>query len=228
MTATILDLFDSGRKRVVDRAYVDTSGSVQTKLPLGTQTKSGKQVGTDTLSNINIGPEGQLTENVSIERIYPHTFDVDEAEGQARMHIVRALDDAQRALECFGDADLESMCSRLTLVAATMSKAHEVIEFNESLGAVVSFVRRAILASSSEDVTRPALNSLVNTLQTVSANPMIDLDEACDLTEQLANEGWRGEHGVASALIAAMLDSLSSEEGAEVQKELFGETIDNE
>lgn len=86
-----------------------------------------------------------------------------------------------------------------------MGSAYPLTEFNESLGGVVAFVRRATLAASSAELSRSALNALVYALQSLVSNPMLDLDEASDFVDKLANEGWQGEHKVADELVATLL-----------------------
>jgi hypothetical protein len=155
----------------------------------------------------------------SPESIYPHIFDEESVPGQARILIASALSDARRALDSFGAADLEAVGSSLAEVAATLREAHSFTAFNESLGGVVSYVRRAALTARAVEVSRASLNVLVHVLQTAYSNPMLDLDEAADLVEKLEKEGWHGELEVVSALVAALLDD--DEEGAEGQSLLF-------
>lgn len=154
-----------------------------------------------------------------VERIYPHAFDDSDMAGQARVFVLKALEDARLALESFGEADLGSIGTRLSLIAAAMNSAHPLTEFNENLGAVVSFIRRAMLTMSGSDTTRPALNALVHVLQSLSLNPMIDLDDASDLVDKLVNEGWRGEHGIADELVAALFADSDAEVHAETLKQ---------
>lgn len=183
--------------------------------------KSDEMSRTD-FASVAIGTEQKINPS-PIERVYPHLFDDAGPANQFRIYISKALRDAQLALESFGEADLESVGSRLTLVATTMGGAHPLTNFNESLGAVVSFVRRATLTASYADITRSALNALVHVLQSAITDPMLDLDEASDLVDKLSSEGWRGEHGVVNELIAVLLDDLDTEAGAEIQAQLFSE-----
>jgi hypothetical protein len=188
---------------------IDASSSASAKVTKGTVTVG--LAGSD-------APSRDLS---SIDRLYPHLFDESEAGGQARIHIGQALKDAQLALHAFGEADLDTVSTRLTLVAPHMAKAYTHTEFNPSLGAVVSYVRRAVLQASPADVSRSALNALVSVLQSALDDPAIELDEAADLTEKLANEGWNGDHVAVNELIAAMADDPELE--AEVQALLFPE-----
>jgi len=167
--------------------------------------------------------EAEQDIKLPIERVYPHLFDDEGPASLVRSHISNALKDSQQALESFGEADLESVGTLLILIATKMSSVHPLTEFNESLGAVVSFVRRATLTASSPDITRSALNALVHVLQSAAANPMLDLDEASDLVDKLSAEGWHGEHKIVSDLVAVLLDDINAETDAEVQIQMFNE-----
>lgn len=156
-----------------------------------------------------------------VERFYPHIFDEAGSAGQARLLIISALSDAQKALEAFGHAELDVVGTQLALIATTMSKAHRLSDFNESLGAVISFVRRATLVASSADISRSALNILIHALRTISENPMLALDEAADIVDKLSGEGWRGEHGIADAIVSALFGDESTEDDSEEQFRIF-------
>lgn len=161
-------------------------------------------------------------EPLPVERIYPHVFDEDIKAGQCLVYLRSAIKDADDAIEAFGEPDFQAVGTRLAQIAVAMGKAHSLTEFNESLGGVISFIRRATLIASNDDISRPALNSLLNVLKLSVANPMMDLDEASELVDKLANDGWRGEHALANEIIRALIDStdLSVEE---MQAPLFSE-----
>lgn len=144
---------------------------------------------------------------LSVKRIYPHVFDENKTAGQAVIYLRSAINDANVAIDAFGEPDLQTVTSRLTQIAVTMGKVHAMTEFNESLGAVVSFIRRATLTASNDELSRSALNSLVNVLGLMAANPMMDLDEASDLVDKLSNDGWPGEHKLANELVMALMDN---------------------
>lgn len=160
---------------------------------------------------------------LSVKRIYPHVFDENITAGQAVIYLHSAINDANVAIDAFGEPDLQTVGTRLTQIAVTMGKVHAMTEFNESLGAVVSFIRRATLTASNDELSRSALNSLIHVLELMAANPMMDLDEASDLVDKLSNDGWRGEHKLANELIMALMDS-SDLPIDEVQALLFPES----
>ena len=157
------------------------------------------------------------------EQVYPHLFDEDTSAGQTRMLVELALNDARNALESFGQNDFDTIGSRLGLIATSMQKAHRLTTFNESFGSVISYIRRAVLAANSADVTRGGLNALVQALQSLSANPAMDLDDASDLVEALSAEGWQGDHDTVNALIEILLTGDSEPNVSSDQAELFFE-----
>lgn len=160
----------------------------------------GAELGNDQIDSNNSVP-------LSAERVYPHVFDESIKAGQAIAYLRIAINDANVAIDAFGEPDMETVLTRLTQIAAAMGKAHSLTDFNECLGAVVSYIRRATLAVSNEELTRSALNSLIHVLGLMAANPMMDLDEAGDLVDKLSNDGWKGEHGFVNELILALVDS---------------------
>lgn len=180
-----------------------TYTSKETVSEVVRQRRSGIFSGTgldDTAEAFEAGP-------LPVEILYPHVFDEDIKSGQALVNIRSAISDAQAAVDAFGEPDLQAVSTRLAQIAVTMGKAHALTDFNKSLGAVISFIRRAMLTASSDEVSRSSLNALVNVLGLVAANPMIDLDDACDLVDKLSDEGWHGEHVLADELVKALIDS---------------------
>lgn len=157
-----------------------------------------------------------------VERIYPHVFDEDKKSGQALNYLRSAVNDAKAAIDSFGVPDMQTVGTRLVQIAATMSKTYPLTDFNESLGGVVAFIRRATLAAPSADLSRSTLNCLAHVLELMVANPMLDLDEASDLVEKLTNDGWHGEHILANELIRALSDDTELTDD-EVQILLFPE-----
>ena len=158
------------------------------------------------------------------ERVYPHVFDDSESAGQAIELIRQAHSDSKVAIDAFGEADLEAVQERFTLIAAAAAKAYPLTEFNLSLGAVVSYTRRAALFTNASDVTRSALNALVSALQSMLDNPMLNLMDAAEITDRLSTEGWKGEHQSVDQIIEVLLGDLPLEKTD--QLELFRETID--
>lgn len=223
MKGTITDLFEyaslttprAGSITQIETTPMDVPPLLTQKI---SQLYSDKFDDTNTETNLN---QENLTQNSPAERIYPHIFDSENESGQAREFLIMALKDAQTALESYGEADLASVNTRLSNIATAMSKAHLVTEFNESLGAVVSYLRRSMLTASAVDTSRTALNALVHVLQYLSKNPMIDLDDAAELVDKLSNEGWEGEHSFAETVTAALLDDLETDDEVSAQTTLF-------
>ncbi len=153
------------------------------------------------------------------ERLYPQLLDNDLPEGKALVFIKMALSNAKDALDAFDEPDLNTTMSHLNQIAATMGKTHPLTTFNESLGSVVSYIRRAILLISIDDVTRVTLNSLISALESMTSNPLLRLTEACEIIENLSNNGWKGEHPEAEALISALFgDGETNDENKAISK----------
>lgn len=153
-----------------------------------------------------------------IDRIYPHVFDVNTVSGSVLNLIKEAIDDANNALVSFGEPDLDAVASRLTTIAALMSKAYPLIDFNRSLAGVIAFIRRAALITEPDTIGRSSLNALSTTLSSIHRNPMIDLDDASKFVSTLTKEGWKGELQSVTNLISAFLEDIDIEES---QTELF-------
>lgn len=221
MTATIIPWNKSAQINSTEETSYSQLVAPQTFTTISEgvrQRSRGRFSGTglyETAENIETGP-------LPVERMYPHVFDEDIKSGQALICIRNAISDAQVAVDAFGEPDLQAVGTRLTQIAVTMGKAHALTDFNKSLGALISFIRRATLAASSVDVSRSALNALLNVLELVAVNPMIDLDEASDLVDKLSDEGWHGEHVLADDLVKALVDS-SDLTPEDVQALLFPE-----
>ncbi|MCR4304884.1 MAG: hypothetical protein NUV63_11805 [Gallionella sp.] len=225
MTDKTFSSFDEAHENLPGKITHVSSSSTLTSEPIQTTQKVRLVYSSELSRTGRVVEAAEAEQDIKspIERVYPHLFDDEGPANLVRSYISNALKDAQQALESFGEADLESVGTLLILVATKMSSAHPLSEFNESLGAVVSYVRRATLTASNADITRSALNALVHVLQSASANPMLDLDEASDLVEKLTAEGWHGEHKVVSELVAALLDDINAETDAEAQIQMFTE-----
>jgi hypothetical protein len=76
----------------------------------------------------------------------------------------------------------------------------------------VSYVRRAVLCAAVPDLETQQLMLLARSLVSLHQQPMVSLDEATDMIEELENAGWRGRHSDVAAFVAALvLPEKSSE-----------------
>ena len=160
------------------------------------------------------------TKMIPVDRIYPHIFDENTDAGSMLVLVRNALSDAESALESYAVPDLQGVTTYLTNVSNLMRESHRFADFNRSLGALLSFLRRATLVTPIENINRSALNALVSSLQSIASNPMLDLDDASILIERLLNDGWKGELESVDLLIAEILSTLD-----EPQKELFNDLL---
>jgi hypothetical protein len=183
-------------------------------------------------SNTNIsGSTADLPVNVSssrqevpIGRLYPQFLDVDTEHGRLRVLIRDALGDSRHAVDSYQTGDIAAVDSYLANIAAVMQEAYDQTEFNDNLGAVISFVRRAAITASAEEVSLSSLHALVNALSNISQNPFMDLSAAADLVDGLSDEGWRGEHQAVSAILELFVgesDVVDTHDDTGLQPELF-------
>ena len=196
--------------------------SVETKPLEVSKSPSPRISSTTDLATTDKKEKNFSTNKSSVDKIYPHIFDEETQTGQVVGYIGSALNDAKSALDAFDDSDFQTINTRVTQIATTMSKAYPLTTFNESLGIVISYIRRAALLISVADLSRAALNTQVQALQSIFDNPMIDLDDASDIVDNLSNYGWNGEHQITSQLIPLLLgDSGINGTELEVLLQLF-------
>lgn len=178
-----------------------------------------------TSSSGGTAPEAEaltsFSEQMPIDRIYPHLFDQEQKTGQALIHIRSAIGYTQASIDAFGEPDLVAVGGYLAQVATALSAAYLLTEFNPSLGGVVAFIRRAVLAVHITDISRSRLNTLQFALRSLNDNPMLDLDDAADVIDRLEKEGWCGEHALAEKIISALLDDSGLDENGEPQNCVF-------
>lgn len=202
------------KNKVIDVSFYSPSSNIETQFDAFQKTSI--RIKNNDQDNVTIE---NVTEKPSkADRIYPHFLDQAVPEGEALFFIKNALNDAQIALDAFGDPDLHMVMTHLTQIAATMGRIHPLTNFNESLGGVVSYIRRATLSVTIDEISRPSLNALITALQSLISNPMLGLYDACEIVEKLSNEGWHGEHAVTETLIAALFDELDIEPNTESSK----------
>lgn len=154
-----------------------------------------------------------------IRRAYPLVFDDDSPFAPVLLTLSSAVQESAKAIENYSDGDLEGVGSRLAFIAALMSQAHPHTEFNPALGAMVSFVRRATLFANSTEVNLPQLMSLAKAIRQVHENPLISLDYATDLIDELKAQSWIGANPAVAEFVSALFEenqdsnSNSVEEG---------------
>lgn len=149
------------------------------------------------------------------DRLYPHLFGEGAQGGEALSLLCSAGKDCQVALDAYAQGDFEEVGSRLSSVAAATAAAHRLLQFSAPLGAVVGFVRRAVLRSIATEVTRPGLNVLKSTLGRLARAPVLDMNEAAELIDRFASEGWDGELEIVNSAIDLLLRNDDSQGEAE-------------
>jgi hypothetical protein len=151
----------------------------------------------------NAPPASQHAAIGVVSRAYPHLMEAAQPTISLMHH---CLDDARLALNSFEDADFPGVAMRLSAIAAQCATAHSLTTFNESFGAVVSFIRRAAIAADVVEISRPELNAIINALNKLTNNPMISLRDAADILSELSDCGWIGEYTAVERLLASLLN----------------------
>lgn len=172
------------------------------------------------LNVTNIGSDylSDITKELSpIDRVYPHIFDVQTPSGNVLGLLKDSINEATLALEAYSEPDMASLSTHLTKIAVIMSKAHTMADFNRSFSGVISYIRRATLTTPPDQLDRAGLNIMINVLNAILLDPMINLDDASDLTEKLSRQGWTGELDIIEILIQALINDTQEE----AQTELF-------
>jgi len=132
--------------------------------------------------------------------------------------IRQALEDARAAADAYNNVNLREVSSRLGLIATSMARAHLHTEFNECLGAIVSYIRRATLQLDAAQISLAQIVVLIKALSTLLSQPMLNLNAAADLTDEMERTGLRGEHKDVEALIASLLEDREDTEAAVVEE----------
>lgn len=154
-------------------------------------------------------------------RAYPHIYD-DAAAGSLAMSLIaNAQLETRNAIDYFGDGDLQSVSASFSSIALMLAAAHEHTGFNDSFGALLSYLRRGILVLSLADVQLSQLMSIAKALDVLHEQPMMTLDQASDEVEALETAGVFGEHQAVELLVRTLLESSNSQLPQEYQQSLF-------
>lgn len=197
----IADARDSG-PRVEDLAHLLSEASPLTNHTFPQPTGEMKAVRSS----------GQFNRLVGIENLYPHIFDVASQEGRARAELTAALDAITAAIGAFRDGDIGSISSNLGALALRLDSAYSQIEGNYPLSALVGYLKRAVLVADVGDLSRGALLVLESTVRSLAENPLIDLTEAAEMSEQLEVNGWNGSLDFVAELASSIFKDDESDE----------------
>jgi len=214
MTGTVTPLPQDRSRRLTPETPIVASGGPRslTRIVTSAGTSSEGQ------------EETAATEPVRAERMYPHLFDQDLQSGQAVVHLQSAIGYTQVALDAFSEPDLPAANGALAQLAAALFSAYQLTEFNPAFGSVVAFLRRAVLATSASELSRPGLNALQSAIRQLVSNPLLDLSDAAGIVELLDREGWQGENEIAVRILDALIVESDDSEAEEPQTSLFSES----
>ena len=202
-----LDIFSADTAATEQQRDTTSSGVPATPLSAAGHGLSSTPTVTATSSAaLEVGGQGTAP---TPEVIYPHIFDPDAGTTSQAMRLIgQAVNHAQSAVEAYGAGELSEVSSALGLVAAAAASAHASTTFNESLGAVVSYVRRAALTAHVADVSLPQLMALVKALRALREQPMISLEAAAGLIDELEQVGWSGMESDVAAFVKALFEAI--------------------
>lgn len=164
----------------------------------------------------NSGASIGSTETTRPERIYPHAYDPQGIAGEALRFLALAKHEASDAIREYSDGNLDGVANRLNFIAVLASKAYAHTAFNSSLGAALSFIRRATLAASAAESSHVSLMALSKALETLFAAPLIGLDAAAELVDNLERHGWQGENQAVASFVAALFDTKRERSPTEI------------
>lgn len=155
----------------------------------------------------------------SFDRTYPQYSEPNSDFGLLRQDIERARSDVRLALEEFDGGDIGAMASNLSLAASVLSKSLHLADFNDALGSILAFAKRAMLLTQASEVSRGMLNVLLTTLGQLLDGALLDLDGAAEFADSLAAQGWRGEEVETAKFVAEMISGYQVDD----QIDLFAE-----
>jgi hypothetical protein len=192
----------------LDETYGTTGTDSKNAWPTDAAAVGVVSTGARVVKRLEAKPKVEIHEPqraAKAEDLYPHVFD--ETAGPAAIALrllARAKDDAQNGADAYSDGDIGALSTSLGLVATAMAAAHSHTGFNESFGAVVSHIRRATLRADVTNVSLPQMVVLVKVLRELLQNPMIGLDSAAGLVDELADADWQGEQTEVHEFISAL------------------------
>lgn len=140
------------------------------------------------------------------QRVYPHAYDPSGITGPSLTLLNSAAEEASVATSEYSDGNLEGVASRMNFIAVLTAKAYPHTAFNPSLGATVSFIRRATLSADPSELTFPALMGLTKAIKKLANTPLLSLDDAAEIIDMLEGQGWRGEHHAVAQFVNALLN----------------------
>ena len=148
---------------------------------------------------------------IKSEQLYPHVYSGETSEAALLYSVQAGIADLDLAISAFSSADLISISSRVSLLAASMLAAHRHSGFNEALGALISQIRRAALSLGVDDLDMAKLMLLKRTLADIHREPLMDLMRAADLAIELDSAGLTGQLPGVDTMLALLLEEQVAE-----------------
>jgi hypothetical protein len=152
-------------------------------------------------------------------RAYPHAYDPEGVSGPALALLSDADVEAAQAVTAYNEGDIDSVASRVSMVAALMAKAYPHTAFNAALGAAVSFIRRATLLMDTSQLSMPDLMALAKATRVLAGNPLLSLEQSADLVIEMEEQDWQGADQNVADFVNALFDADRALDGDEVTTE---------
>jgi hypothetical protein len=140
-----------------------------------------------------------------IDQLYPHVFDSAAVEGRYHAELVAAFEVAEQLNDLVVHGDLIGVSECCSQLAVRLKTAQADVQNNDALGMAISYIKRAVLAADVTAMNVASVQSLVNGLRVIVENPLIDLADAAELSDNLLHEGWNGTIGYVRDLVAGLL-----------------------
>jgi hypothetical protein len=138
------------------------------------------------------------------KRAYPLAYDPEGPAGSALRLLNEVQQLTQSMTDAYGEGDLATVGSRLTVAAGVLGKAYPHTAFNPALGSTVSFLRRATLLASADQCGFEELMGLAKAARHIAENPLISLDDAAEVVMQLEAQGWTGADPDVAKFVSAL------------------------
>ena len=162
--------------------------------------------------------EGPAGAEILPRRAYPLAYDPDGPAGPALALLNSAKEESVQAITDCQEGDIESVGSRINVIAALMAKAYPHTAFNPALGAIVSFLRRATLMVDATQLGLHDLMELAKATRVLADNPLLSLESSADLIIGLEEQDWTGADPNVAALVSALF-GIQSEESPDISLE---------
>lgn len=133
-----------------------------------------------------------FAENADSVQLYPHLYDAQAQSAKAILQLKTVIDDVSKAVDAFGDGEMNEVWSFLAIGAAGLTVVYQNSGFNKPFAMAISFTQRAMSLPNYESLGLADLFVLQRCLNLLYATPMLSLGQTVRLTKDLEENGWTG------------------------------------